>query len=237
MLINLLYNSQPLVVHAHGSHSHKPHWQPIKEKFFSSPHQYIGQIKDLTILTCNNGHEAMGLLEKSLDHLGIPYMVRGQGIFPWINSKHKPKVILEATQEIETKYILYADSRDAIFLGNPQIILEKFEHEFSGEMVFSADRFNWPTIKEFQLFEDSIPEATNSEFRYLNGGIWIGKTEFCREFFKAVVMTEPATEAPDSEQGILKKLFKNYYPKVQLDYQCKMFQNIGFVGAPIFEIV
>jgi hypothetical protein len=94
-------------------------------------------------------------------------------------------------------------------------------------MVFSADRINWPNCADFKEFEDSIAGAQASEFRYLNSGAWVGRTEFCREFFAEAVRTEPVREAPEADQGVLKQLFKKYYPRVQLDYRSSMFQNIG----------
>ncbi|MBD0325662.1 MAG: hypothetical protein ICV68_04490, partial [Pyrinomonadaceae bacterium] len=65
---------------------------------------------------------------------------------------------------------------------------------------------------------------------------WLGRTQFCREFFADAVETEPVEAAPEAEQGILKQLFKKYYPRVQLDYRSTMFQNIGFVFNSIFQI-
>jgi hypothetical protein len=128
------------------------------------------------------------------------------------------------------------DSRDAIFINHPQLVVERFEQEFSCELVFSADRMNWPNCADFKEFEDSIPGAMASEFRYLNGGAWVGRTEFCREFFAAAVQAEPVSDAPEAEQGILKQLFRKYYPRVQLDYRSTMFQNIGFVFNSILQI-
>ena len=236
MVVNLLFNTTPVVIHAHGSHEYKPHWQPIRERFFSSPAQNFGAPADLTILTWNNGHEAMGLLEKSLEHLGVPCMVTGEGVRNWVNSRDKPRCTLEALNSIKTRYVAGVDSRDAIFIHNPQLIVERFEQEFDCEMVFSADRINWPNCADFKEFEDSIAGAQASEFRYLNSGAWVGRTEFCREFFAEAVRTEPVREAPEADQGVLKQLFKKYYPRVQLDYRSSMFQNIGFVFSPIFRI-
>lgn len=236
MVVNLLFDTTPVVIHAQGRHSHKPYWKPIKENFFSSPAQKLGAFADLTILTWNNGHEAMGVLEQSLAHLGVPCLITGAGIKDWVNSRDKPQLTLEAVNNIQTKYVIGVDSRDAIFINNPHLIVERFEQEFSCELVFSADRMNYPNQKIFRDFEDSIPNASESEFCYLNGGAWIGKTEFCREFFAAAVKTEPEAEVPEAEQGILKKLFKEFYPKVQLDYRCSMFQNIGFVFNSILEV-
>src|SRR5471032_1952055 len=92
-LVNLSFGTTPRVVHAHGHHSSKPHWPSIREAFFASARRPAAPSSKLTIITCNNGHPAMGLLERSLDHLGLPYLVGGQGIEPWINSRDKPAVI------------------------------------------------------------------------------------------------------------------------------------------------
>jgi hypothetical protein len=225
MLVNLQFNTNPLVVHAPGPLRHKPHWQEVRDTFFSSPPLRIGTVEGLTIVTWNNGHEAMGVLEKSLDHLGVPYVVKGAGVSDWINSKHKPPLTCEALNEAKTKYVMGLDSRDAMVLGDPRLIVQRFEENFSCDMVFGADIVNWPNLPRFKSYEESLPGAQDSAFKYLNGGMWIGKTEFCREFFAAATQTEAVAEAPDSEQGILKQLFQVYYPRVQLDYRCQIFQN------------
>lgn len=236
MLVNLQYNTEPLVVHAPGPLRHKPHWREIKDAFFSSPPARIGAVEDLTIVTWNNGNEAMGILEKSLDHLGVPYVVKGAGVREWVNSRDKPLLSYEAACEARTKYVMGVDSRDAIVLGDPHRIVERFEREFSCEMVFGADKMNWPNVARFKSFEESLPGARASDFKYLNGGMWIGRTEFCREFFAAAVRTRTVPEAPDSEQGILKQLFQDFYPRVQLDYRCQMFLNVWLVFTQTIKV-
>ena len=234
MLTNRLFGTHPVVVHAHGSHPNKPQWPPIREWFFNSPRRQLPPLEDLTVVTCNNGHPAMGLMESSLEHLGLSCMVVGQGVDPWVNSVDKPRTLVEAASRIPTPYVVYVDSRDAIFVDDPRVLVERFE-SFGCDMVFSADRLNWPQVKAFKKFEDSLEGARESEFRYLNGGVWMGRTAFCRAFFEEALRTEPALEAPESEQGILKKLLQVHHPRVRLDYRCEMFQNIGFVATPIFD--
>ena len=236
MLVNLLFNTEPLVVHAPGPLGHKPYWREIKEEFFSTPPARIGPVRDLTILTWNNGNETLGILERSLDHLGVPYVVKGAGVREWVNSLHKPLLTAEAVNSIETKYVMGVDSRDAMVLGDPNEIVGRFERKFSCEMVFGADRMNWPNVARFKSFEESLPGASESDFRFLNGGMWIGRTDFCREFFKEAARTEAITEAPESEQGILKQLFQTYHPRVQLDYRCEMFQNIWLILNKSIEV-
>ncbi len=237
MLSNLLFGTRPIIVHGQGHHTNKPYWQPIKDRFFSTPPRRLGPVTELTIITFNNGHEAMGILERSLEHLGVPCLVLGKGVENWVNSKHKPRLALEALERIETKYTMGLDSRDVLVLDDPGIALERFRKLFDCRMLLAADRLNWPPLKEFKEFEDSIPEAQEAgNFRYLNGGTWIGETEFLRLFFGEAARTEPVEQAAESEQGILKKLFPRYYPEVQLDYRCSIFQTIGFVSDPILKI-
>lgn len=236
ILRNTLFDTNPIIVHANGPHIYKRYWNPIKEKVFASPGKNIGPVEDLTIVTFNNGHEAMGMLERCLDHLGVPYAVYGQGIEDWVNSVHKPEVILEAAQEINSKYIMGLDSRDVLVLDDPHILLEQFVKCFDCELVFAGDRFNWPNLKEFKRFEDSIaPREPKSEFKYVSWGCWIGTRDFILDFFAEAVKHEPVPQAPESEQGILKKVFPDFYPRVQIDYYCKLFQNIGYLATPILE--
>lgn len=235
-LTNRNFGTQPLIVHAHGPLQNKPAWPSIKEAVFSLPAQSLGPIEELTLLTCNNGHENMGLFERSAANLGIPCMVRGEGIMPWINSRHKPQVIYEALHEINTEYVLYADSRDAVLLGNPHQAIQRLKGKTGCDLLFGGDRINWPALDHFRRFESSLLGAKESQFRFLNGGAWIGRTVFSREFFAAAIRTSPVQEVPDSEQGILKTLFPEYYPRVQLDYRCEILQNIGFVFSDIFDI-
>jgi hypothetical protein len=235
-VVNTVFNTKPIVIHAHGSHDHKPNWLPIKNAFFGMPERQISIGNLVTVITCNNGHQSMGMLERSLDHLGLPYLVFGQGINPWINSKNKPVVLYEALKTIETPYVLYADSRDAILIDDPNIAVANFIENFQCRMLFGADRINWPPIAEFQKYEDEQALNYNTTFKYFNGGAWIGETEFSRDFFKEAINTPVVEKAPESEQGILKKLFQAFKGDVALDYQCRIIQNIGFVSEPIFEI-
>ena len=236
MVVNLLFNTTPVVIHAQGSHAYKPYWQPIKEKFFATPPARLGAVEDLTILTWNNGHEAMGILERSLEHLGVPCLVLGAGVKEWVNSRDKPRLTRDALDSVTTRFVAGVDSRDAIFVGHPRLVLERFRSEFDCELVFSADRMNWPNLGEFRRFEDSLPGAQASDFRYLNSGAWVGRTDFCREFFAAAVETPPVEAAPEADQGILKQLFQTFYPRVQLDYRSSMFQNIGFVFDSVLSV-
>lgn len=223
------FDTRPCIVHAHGKHAYQYWWEPIKTGFFSTQSSHFSKPDELTIITCNNGHPAMGMFERSLEHLGLPYSVFGHGVEPWINSQQKPVILASALKTIETPYVLYADSRDALLIGDPARALASFKSQFECDMLFGSDRINWPPERNFARFEEALAEQAKSEFRYLNGGLWIGKTDYCAEFFTLAAATKPIESAAESEQGILKQLFPIHHPQILLDYHCEIFLNTGFL--------
>ena len=233
-LRNLLFDTWPVVVHAHGSHAHKPQWPPIRQALFETRPAYT-EPENLTIVTCNNGHPSMGLFEESCRRAGLSCQVLGHGIEPWVNSQHKPRLLTEAARAATTEFMLYADSRDAVLIDDPQKALDRFL-VLGCDLLMGADMMSWPALPAFRKFEKSIPGASQTDFRYLNGGTWIGRTRAVEEFFREALVTAPVPEAADSEQGILRQLFPRFYPRVQLDYRCQIFQNVGFVTRDIFEL-
>jgi hypothetical protein len=234
-LTNRLFGTTPVVVHAQGPDYVHPLWPEVRDRFFALPPRRFGAVPDLTILTWNNGNPAMGVLERSLDHLGIPCLVTGHGIDPWVNSRDKPRLTRDALDSIATRYVLGVDSGDAIVVGALDGLPALFE-AFGGDLVFGADKINYPNLKEFREYEDALPGAQTSEFRYLNGGVWIGRTEFCREFFAAACDTPPGTVRPTAEQGILKRLLPRFGPRVKLDYTSAIVQNLGFLFEPCWDL-
>ncbi|MEZ4580420.1 MAG: hypothetical protein R3A10_01975 [Caldilineaceae bacterium] len=71
LIRNTLFDTTPLVVHA--GLTFKPYCQSrSKAAFFATPPRQIGPTPDLTVITWNNGAAGMGILERSLAHLGVP---------------------------------------------------------------------------------------------------------------------------------------------------------------------
>jgi len=233
---NTTFDTDPVIVHGQGDDLTKPFFAEVRDAFFATPACTLGPRPDLTILTWNS-RETPGLLERSLDHLGIPYIVKGRGIADWINSRDKPRLTVDALTEIDTPYVMGIDSFDAFVTGDPLRLIADFEMHFDADLVFNGGKVNWPNVTEFKRFEDALPGAQESEFRYLNGGAWIGRLDFCRRFFAEACATAPAALHPESEQGILKQLLPRHIPRVQIDYRCRMFQTLGYVFRRNFQLL
>jgi len=222
----------PVIVHGHGNHDLKPIFDKVRQSLLSEPPIKCTVPDDLTLITCNNGHPSLGLFEDTASRVGVPVEVCGSGRRSWVNAVDKPVVILKALSRIETEFTLYADSRDCLLVGSLVGALETFESSFSGrELVFGADIVNWPPVREFQKYEKDLAGNHTGRYRFLNGGCWLGRTSFCRRFFEKVLEVEPVPEAPDSEQGLLKRLLPDYPQEVALDYGTELFFNCGYVAG------
>jgi hypothetical protein len=223
--------TQPAIVHAHGRLALKPYWEPIRSAYFASSPCPAKMPAGLTIITCNNGHPELGLFERSLAHQGLSCTVLGRDVVQWLNSRDKPRVIAEAARMIETEYLMYVDSRDAVMLHSPEVALAAFL-ESECDLLFGGDRLSWPPINTFKRFEDNLPGARATEFRYLNGGGWIGRTKYAAEFFDEAMKRTTVKEVPDSEQGLLRQVLQESGSRACIDHRCSVFLNIGFLLAP-----
>ena len=227
---------RPVVVHGHGNHDLKPVFDAIRSRLSEIDPVTAGPSPDLTVITCNNGHPSLGLFEESADRLGVTVRVAGQGRSEWSNAVDKPLAILDVLESVDTEFTLYADSRDCLLLRDPASALESFCRYYSSrQLVFGADIVNWPPVRDFQRYEKELAGPNSGRYRFLNGGCWLGRTAFCRTFFDRVRMAEPAPEAPDSEQGLLKAVLPSYPQEVALDYGIHLFFNCGFVAGDLIE--
>jgi hypothetical protein len=228
VLVNLVFDTRPLVVHAPGQTGKNSLWRALKAEFFQSHSKDYGGCDDLTILTWNNRPQP-GVLQQCLDHLGIEHLVLGQNITDWKNLL-KNRLTAEALEGVQTRYVMGLDAPDVLLLGHPQQVLDRFRRDFACRLLFGAEIHCFPEVDELRRFENSLPKAVTSPWHYLNSGMWIGETAFCREFFAAACETEPwdgDERFLRSDQGVLKKVLRRFYPGADLDYGCRLFQNIN----------
>jgi len=234
-----------------------PLWTPIVNTWRKSKIDKISrkQSKDLTIITINTyPSKKRGILEESLDKLEVPYVVLGKGLKDWKNI-YKIRLYREIMNSIHTPYVMGLDNYDMLMLRDPQEAVEKFKIMdcdilFNGEIQFYPRcGFNEQTkklyiTKEWEEFQSGIAKTS---WAYLNAGAWIAKTEFYRKFInecstrnsefliRSGRLPEDAgyhQKLTESEQVIMHWVFKDFYPRAQIDYENSIFFNI--VGLPKF---
>ena len=228
---NLEFGTSPVFLHSHGWGPHPEKtkmfhiFNQIKQKLLSEPSQKTGSIPDLTIIAFNNKKQKYAL-EECLDHFEVPYLCLGKNVKKF-NLADKLDLTFEALKNIKTKYILAADAKDVLMLDHPNKALEIFKKEFNCKMLFQASLIHFPTINTKE-FEESVAKT---RFRYLNAGLMIGETEFVRKMFNkaAEIMSKKKTEWY-FDQEIFKRFYKKYYPQIQIDQECRIFQSLKRVN-------
>ena len=217
--------------------------QKIYENVFIKP-------ENLTILTCRNsgdmddriipslsGYNKTSILESSLNYLGIDNLViLRDDRLPWRNT-FKIENIHNYLQsgECKTEYLMYCDAIDVIFKDDPQEVINIFK-TFNCEMLFmsthSTDGYNcMPDIKQWA---DTIPDSNK---RYMNSGVYIGKTKFIKKFFEEAIKyiqphgvtmgeyknylnSNPINYPIGSQdQDIFRFIQPKFYPDLQIDYK------------------
>ena len=224
--------------------------QIIKSKIYKNA---FNKPDNLTIVTVRNegtmedriipslkGYEDKSILETNLEYLGIkPLTILTDSRLPWRNT-FKFEIILDYLNsgKCDTEYFMFCDAIDVIFVDDPQRVINIFK-SFKCDALFmstnSTDGYNcMPQVKKF------IDETIRSNGRYLNSGVYIGKTSFIKEIFDeaikyaiphGVTMGEYHTylnSKPENypqgsqDQDIFRFLEPKFYPRLKVDYKNKI---------------
>jgi len=207
--------------------------------------------KNLTIITCRNegpmtermidsleGWDEVSVLEKSMEYLGIDgLVVLKDDRLPW-RCTFKFEMINNYLNsgKCKTEYIMFCDAVDVIFKDSPQKVIDIFK-SFDCDMLCmsttSTDGY------KFMPYAKAFADKINTSGRYLNSGVYIGKTKFVKEFiedafinyatphgctmddYKDLMSRDEWNDFPkgSQDQDIFRYLEQKYYPKLKVDYQ------------------
>jgi hypothetical protein len=227
-ITNRLFATHPIAAHCPGPLSAR--WHRFCQSLLSQPCRHRPADK-VTVLTWNSGerperpNKPCGMLEMSLAQLGVDVLVLGRETLPWRN-RDKLRLTAEALQSVETPYVVGADSCDVVFLDGPQIAVDRLKQHFDCSLLFNGTGSRcWPELPEFVRFQSSLPLAPLAQGRHwINSGLFVGKTDFCRKYFSALAAAEPVRGYTASDQAVVMATFPKWYPKVQIDYFSQIFQ-------------
>lgn len=234
MLVKSSFDTFPLVIHAPDWEKNK-YWPLLTRCFEKGSH--VQHDSDLTILTWNNLEE--GWFERSLKSRGVPFIVKGKDQTKWLNY-NKFIYNIEVAESCGTKYLMGCDSHDVLMIGDTYEIVRRFE-EMDCKLLFNCEKnfypnFNEPVLQGWKRYEDQVSQ---SHYKFLNAGAWIGETSFCIDFFRRADQIrvynlfdcEPYEYLKQSsigcDQSSLHHVFPEFYPEVMLDYGCCIFLNIS----------
>ena len=207
---------------------------------------------DLTIVTCRNegsmedriishlsGYGDVSILESNLDYLGIDLVVLKDARLPWRNT-FKFEMICNYLNsgKCTTEYFMCCDAIDVIFQDDPQTVIDIFE-SFDCDCLFMSTHGldGYSCMENVKNFVDKI---NGDSGRYLNSGVYIGKTSFVKEMFDMAMeyaiphgvtmggYREYLESKPEDyprgsqDQDIFRYIEPKFYPRMKVDYQNMM---------------
>ena len=234
--------TQPII---HDRHIVK---QAFKHLIMNGPIEFQHP-KNLTIVTCRNegsledriiphlsGYEETSILERNMEYLGLDLVVLTDARLPWRNT-FKFEMIHNYLNsgKCTTEYFMCLDAIDVIFVEEPQKVIDIF-HTFECDALFmstqSLDGYN--CMPEVKKWADRI---NGGKMRYLNSGVYIGKTSFIKKVFdEAIKYAIPHGVTMDetqeyylsnpidypmgsTDQNIFRYIEPKFYPRMKVDYQ------------------
>ncbi|NQV27646.1 MAG: class I SAM-dependent methyltransferase [Rhodopirellula sp.] len=223
-LTNRLFDTHPVATHCPGPLHNG--WHFFAEAVLGCPVEARPPQESFTLLTWNTGdrpEKPNGLIEKCAARHGCSIQVLGEGC-TW-SGQLKLASTADALRHITTEYVIGLDSGDVLLVDHPDRIVERFRTHFSCDLLFNATGSEcWPAAPEFIMFESSLPDAAWSHGRcWLNAGAWVGRTEFCRQYFAALATQQPHPHF-DDDQSAVKLSWPDWYPRIQIDYRSQIFQ-------------
>ena len=140
-------------------------------------------------------------------------------------------------KDCPTEYFMCLDAIDVIWVDEPQRVVDIFK-SFDCEALFmsthSTDGYNcMPNVEQWV-------NTINVSGRYLNSGVYIGKTSFIKEMveeamkyaiphgvtmddYREYLSSQPEDYPKGSQdQDIFRFIEPKFYPRVKVDYENKM---------------
>ena len=191
----------------------------------------IDRFMVITVATENN--EELERFRESCHYHNIPYKILGLGQ-EWTGGEAKNGVLLNpgGSQKINllkkelqdypdlgNHIILFTDSYDVIFNGDPKEIVRRFR-EMNSPMVFSAEKTCWPD----ETLKEKYPNSP-TEYKFLNSGGFIGYGDHISKLINEVEVSNEY----DDQLYYTKRYFEDLKgdKNIILDYNQFLFQTMN----------
>jgi hypothetical protein len=242
----------PLITHGNGPSSGSEIYKKIERAFFNSTHDIQKIPEELTVITWSIPNEEF-VLGRCMEKLGCRedlHVISFTKPFEWIGKVTKT---LNYLKYIETPYVMGLDALDVIPStdeGNLWEEILKHFKEMDVDILFNAESSSWPDEGHGTSLERDHPliiklndskgieegvyrDMLKSNRCYLNSGCWIAKTDKMIEFYMDVcnlIKEYPKSKDSESyfggEQGFVRAIVPDFFPKLIIDYESKIFQTI-----------
>jgi hypothetical protein len=257
----------PMVIHGNGPSKETKVWREVMEVYENGPKRQQTPNTDLTVLTWSVEGEDF-LLKRVMedmgcgDYLNTIYLDKdAEGNINWLDKITKT---LEFLKLVDTPYVMGLDALDVIPSTDVNNVLwDEIINVFEGygaDIVYNAEKANWPStdghgtilsdshpligvLREVELHDERIyGDFLKSEWKHLNSGGWIGKTQALTQFYTEVVSLIKSVEDSGKsnvkrmneemffggDQGFIRLVASRWFPTVVVDYRCELFQTLVY---------
>ena len=239
----------PLFTHGNGPSSNDNLYQRIKVS--AKKKEMIQKVPDeLTVITWSIPKEK-SILEELMKNMNAElYIIPFTKPFEWTGKVTKT---LEYLKYVETPYVMGLDALDVIPSTDEGNLWEEAIEHFKKknvDILFNAEKSSWPDMGFGTSLSENHPlifrlkkcleienkvygDMMGSEYKHLNTGCWIAKTDAMINFYKDVNNLIQNYEHEikgenyfGGEQGFVRALSPEYYPKLIIDHKCQIFQTL-----------
>lgn len=181
----------------------------------------------------NRGPET--LVARSLERFGVDCVTLTPSPGEW-RFTHKIDLAIEALVQEQCEYVIVTDAFDVLFLDHPDIVIERYQ-AMNCPLLLNADKCMWPRSVDLDMQLKAIYDTlSDSPFRYLNSGCFVGDTAFVLEFLRAAQAAPAHAVRPGDDQGKIHQIYKEFHDRgARLDYRCEVFQVLNRVRGDELE--
>ena len=215
-LYNHYFKTFPLIAHNPLIDIACPIWHGLEHDICPLNRCFVPD--ELTIVTWNN-FSYDSPLELQLKKMNIDYVCLGKGL-EWFTNRNKPLTLMQARHLIKTKYVLGLDSFDVIIVQNLEHIITRFK-SLNAKLVYNATATVYPDVLSDKELEKTLAPAP---YHFFNSGMFLGEIDYLTEVLEEVDFNDK--DYPTSDQYLLRKLYHKYYPTIQIDWGCRIFQVV-----------
>ena len=224
-LYNVVTKTNPTFVHAPGLSREHLFWKDLVERFFARKRTLCLPDK-VTLLTLGDSQE--GCFERGCRHWGVPVVKLGGQIERgnWKN-RFKIDLLRDYVAIANTEYTVFCDNSDVLLVGDIQDIVARFE-KLDCEMLFGAEQGMYPKELKVMRQQEKISRKM-SKWEFLNSGLWMARTAFLPELLANLERPEIQRHErlPDDDQYLFAQVYVALFPRIKLDFNCSIFQNIN----------
>jgi len=185
---------------------------------------------DVTLVTYNT-RPYKSRLERCCEAQGIDELiVLGKEVTQWSWSV-KVRLVLDYLEagHCRTRYLLATDADDVLIVNDPAALLDRFR-SYSCDVLFCNTFVDWPPNNLYRDFE-TLKYYKHPLHCHLSAGGYVGDREALVSYLRMLIEAYEKREdwvlfngAFDDQLG-WRTLHYKYYPKLQVDTECRVFKR------------